>query len=54
MDSMIFVLKSSGLIADRVRITNRDIRILLPCCQLQRNSQPMAEWPQFGMEVASL
>jgi hypothetical protein len=54
MDSMIFWLKSSGLIAHHARISNHSIRILRSCCQLERDSQLVAPWSQFGMEVALL
>ena len=54
MDSMVFELKSSELIAHCVMVSNHDIHILRSCYQLQHHSQPMAELPQFGMEVASL
>lgn len=54
MDSMVFGLKSSGLIAHRAKVNKGGIRILRSYCQLQRYSQPLAARAQFGMEVALL
>ena len=54
MDSMVFGLKSAGLIAHRLRINNYGLCILHSCCQLQRHSQLMASGAQSGIEVALL
>lgn len=53
MDSMIFMVRNSGLTAPRARISKRGVCILRSCYQLQRYSQPMAPRAHFGMEVAS-